>query len=162
MTHRILFVCLGNICRSPAAEGVFLRLIEIDGRCDQFSVDSAGTGAWHAGERADPRMRTAAAERGIELRSTARQLTARDLEWNDLILTMDDDNLEQTRRLDPTGRFHDRIQPLASYCRRHRVREIPDPYAGGRDRFEHVLDLLEDACHELLIRLSTDPGRSRG
>jgi protein-tyrosine phosphatase len=102
-------------------------------------------------------MRSAAAARGIELLSIARQLTAQDLASFDLILTMDQDNLEQTRRLDPTGRFHGRINPLAPYCRRHQVREIPDPYEGGRDGFEHVLDLLEDACQELLNQLASHP-----
>jgi protein-tyrosine phosphatase len=157
MTRRILFVCLGNICRSPAAEGVFLKLLETNGLGDAFAVDSAGTGAWHAGERADPRMRAAAADRGITLSSIARQITAQDLESFDLILTMDDDNLEQTRRLDPVGRHHGRIRPLAPYCRRQRVDAIPDPYAGGRDGFEHVLDLLEDACDALLTELVTPP-----
>jgi protein-tyrosine phosphatase len=157
MTHSILFVCLGNICRSPAAEGVFLKLLEAKGLSDAFRVDSAGTVAWHAGERADPRMRAAAADRGIELRSRARQITARDLNGFDLILTMDDDNLLQTRRLDPSGRHHGRIRPLAPYCRRNRVDAIPDPYGGGRDGFEHVLDLLEDACDALLTELENRP-----
>jgi protein-tyrosine phosphatase len=157
MTCRILFVCLGNICRSPAAEGVFLKLLESRGLGDGFAVDSAGTGAWHAGERADPRMRAAAAERGITLQSIARQITSRDLEGFDHILTMDDDNLKQTRLLDPSGRRHHRIRPLAPYCRHHRVDAIPDPYTGGREGFEHVLDLLEDACDTLLTELVAPP-----
>lgn len=157
MSRSILFVCLGNICRSPAAEGVFLQQLEARGLGDAIRVDSAGTGAWHAGERADPRMRAAARARGIELGSIARQITPRDLEEFDLILTMDADNLAQTRRLDPRGRFHDRIRPLASYCRHQRVEAIPDPYAGGPEGFEHVLDLLEDACDALLSSLMSPP-----
>jgi len=156
---RVLFVCLGNICRSPAAEGVLLKLLETHALGDAFQVDSAGTGAWHAGERADPRMRAAAAGRGIELHSTARQITARDLDGFDLILTMDDDNLVKTLRLDPSGRHHHRIRPLAPYCRRQTVDTIPDPYAGGLEGFEHVLDLLEDACDTLLSELVNPPPR---
>jgi protein-tyrosine phosphatase len=157
MTRSILFVCLGNICRSPAAEAVFLKLLEVKDLSDAFRVDSAGTGAWHVGERADPRMRAAAADRGIELRSRARKITARDLDGFDLILTMDDDNLVQTRRLDPTGQHHGRIRSLAPYCRHNRVDAIPDPYGGGPDGFEHVLDLLEDACDALLTELLNRP-----
>ena len=150
---RVLFVCLGNICRSPAAEGVFLDLLERENLNDAFEVDSAGTGNWHVGKRADPRMRAAAERRGIDLPSRARQIEPEDLSRFDWIITMDDSNLANVRALDPSGNSHDRIVPLTSHCSRHAASEVPDPYYGGEQGFEHVLDLLEDACSGLLKRL---------
>jgi protein-tyrosine phosphatase len=160
---RVLFVCLGNICRSPAAEGVFLRLLAREGMAANFQVDSAGTGGWHVGKPPDPRMRAAAARRGIDLPSRARQLEAADLHRFDHILTMDDDNLGAVQSLarrggrlsvsaaaEPTLAT---ITPLASHCRTFDSEEVPDPYYGGEEGFEHVLDLLEDACEGLLQAL---------
>ena len=147
---RVLFVCLGNICRSPAAEGVFLHLLAIHGLEDRFVVDSAGTGGWHVGKPADPRMRAAAARRGIHLPSRARQLEPADLPRFDHILTMDGDNLRAVRSM---GRSHPdeaRIAAITDHCRGRRTDEVPDPYYGGADGFERVLDLLEDACAGLL------------
>ncbi|MEB3177144.1 MAG: low molecular weight protein-tyrosine-phosphatase [Synechococcus sp.] len=150
---RVLFVCLGNICRSPAAEGVFLDLLQRENLREQFEVDSAGTGHWHVGKRADSRMRAAAAQRGIELLSRARQIEPSDLEHFDWIITMDDSNLAAVRRLDPSGTYHAKIVPLTSHCSRFSSSEVPDPYYGGEQGFNHVLDLLEDACAGLLKRL---------
>ena len=116
---RVLFVCLGNICRSPAAEGVFLDLLERENLSDAFEVDSAGTGHWHVGKRADPRMRAAAERRGIDLPSRARQIEPEDLSRFDWIITMDDSNLANVRALDPSGNSHNRIVPLTSHCSRH-------------------------------------------
>ena len=155
--QRILFVCLGNICRSPAAEGVFLHLIAREGLEDQFVVDSAGTGGWHVGRRAEDRMRAAATRRGIDLTSRARQIDLGDLHSFDHILTMDDDNLAAVRALareagNPAGQAQ--IEAMTRYCRRHSgAREVPDPYYGGPQGFEQVLDLLEDACSGLLEAL---------
>jgi protein-tyrosine phosphatase len=154
--RRLLFVCLGNICRSPAAEGVFLHLIEREGVADQFVVDSAGTGGWHVGNPADRRMRAAAERRGIQLPSRARQIELADFSQFDRILTMDDDNLRQVRSLaselgERPGLA--RIETMTSHCRQHSAREVPDPYYGGEQGFEHVLDLLEDACSGLLETL---------
>ena len=146
----VLFVCLGNICRSPAAEGVFLHLLAREGLESAFVVDSAGTGGWHVGRPADPRMRAAAARRGIELPSRARQLEAADLLHFDHILTMDADNLAAVQRLERQAPGKARISPLIDHCRRLRSAEVPDPYYGGEDGFERVLDLLEDACAGLL------------
>ncbi len=101
MPTRILFVCLGNICRSPAAEGVFQHLLTEAGLDDRFALDSAGTGAWHEGQPADRRMRQAAERRGIQLTSIARQVTAEDFERFDLILAMDASNLQDLRALAP-------------------------------------------------------------
>ena len=153
--QRLLFVCLGNICRSPAAEGVFLHLLAQEGLTERFVVDSAGTGGWHVGRPADRRMRAAAERRGIALPSRARQLEADDLLRFDRILTMDDDNLQAVQAMARQlgGRDLARIEPMTSHCRRFAVREVPDPYYGGEEGFEHVLDLLEDACGGLLESL---------
>jgi protein-tyrosine phosphatase len=145
---RILFVCLGNICRSPAAEGVFLHLLAREGMGADFQVDSAGTAGWHVGKPPDPRMRAAAARRGILLPSLARQLEAADLQRFDHILTMDNANLAAVQSL--AGRPRATITPLVHHCRRFTSAEVPDPYYGGAEGFEHVLDLLEDACEGLL------------
>ena len=154
---RLLFVCLGNICRSPAAEGVFLHLLAREGLKDQFVVDSAGTGGWHVGHPADRRMRAAAERRGITLPSRARQLARHDLLAFDRILTMDDDNLRSVRALarDLSLPAHQIavIEPITSHCRRLRASEVPDPYYGGDQGFEDVLDLLDDACAGLLESL---------
>lgn len=155
--QRLLFVCLGNICRSPAAEGVFLHLLAEAGLQDRCLVDSAGTGGWHVGKPADRRMRAAADRRGIHLPSRARQLEPADLGRFDRILTMDDDNLRAVRALARdvgTASATARIEPITSHCRRFRVSEVPDPYYGGEQGFEHVLDLLEDACAGLLDALA--------
>lgn len=158
--QRLLFVCLGNICRSPAAEGVFLHLLAEAGLQARCRVDSAGTGGWHVGKPADRRMRTAAERRGIHLPSRARQLEPADLGRFDRILTMDDDNLRAVRALASdvgTGSATALIEPITSHCRRFRVSEVPDPYYGGEQGFEHVLDLLEDACAGLLDALALRP-----
>ena len=156
--QRLLFVCLGNICRSPAAEGVFLHLLEQRGLQDQFVVDSAGTGGWHVGRPADRRMRAAAERRGIALPSRARQIAPADLQRFDRILTMDQDNLQAVQALArQLGRREGlaRIEPMTSHCQRFQAQEGPDPYYGGEEGFEQVLDLLEDACSGLLARLIT-------
>ena len=144
---------MGNICRSPAAEGVFLHLLAEAGLEDCFAVDSAGTGGWHVGHRADRRMIAAAERRGIHLPSRARQIEAADLQRFDHILTMDADNLAAVQRLERQAPGGARISPLTDHCRRLRSPEVPDPYYGGEDGFERVLDLLEDACAGLLDNL---------
>ena len=161
-TTRVLFVCLGNICRSPAAEGVFVHLLEQRGLSDRFVVDSAGTGGWHVGRRADERMRAAASRRGIELTSRARQIDLADLHSFDHIVTMDHDNLAAVQALareagNPSGQAQ--ISAMTTYCRRYTsAAEVPDPYYGGPQGFEHVLDLLEDACDGLLATLQGPRG----
>jgi protein-tyrosine phosphatase len=157
---RVLFVCMGNICRSPAAEGVFLHLLAEAGLEHCFAVDSAGTGGWHVGHRADRRMIAAAERRGIHLPSRARQIEAADLQRFDHILTMDADNLAAVRRLERQAPGGARISPLIDHCRQLRSPEVPDPYYGGEDGFERVLDLLEDACAGLLEDLLQE--RSQG
>jgi protein-tyrosine phosphatase len=154
--QRVLFVCLGNICRSPAAEGVFLHRLAQAGLQGRYLVDSAGTGSWHVGKPADARMRDAAARRGIHLPSRARQLEAADLQRFDRILTMDADNLAAVEALVRRSNQQSGlavVEPLVHYCRQLSASEVPDPYYGGGEGFERVLDLLEDACEGLLMAL---------
>ena len=152
MTQKLLFVCLGNICRSPAAEGVFLHLLREHGLEDCVVVDSAGTGSWHVGNKADPRMRAAAERRGIHLPSRARQIELDDFSRFDLVVTMDSDNLRNVRSLakEVGTNAMATIRPMLSYARSTRLEDVPDPYYGGEQGFEHVLDLLEDACSGLI------------
>ena len=148
----VLAVCLGNICRSPAAEGVILHLIKEQGLADHFVVDSAGTGSWHVGNKADPRMRAAAERRGIHLPSRARQIELDDFSRFDLVLTMDSDNLRNVRSLakEAGKNATATIRPMLSYARSTEISDVPDPYYGGEQGFENVLDLLEDACSGLI------------
>lgn len=144
---RILFVCLGNICRSPAAEGVMRRLLTERGLDGEIEVDSAGTGSWHIGEPADPRMREAASERGYELTSRGRQITTEDLDTYDLIVAMDRENLRGIRRL---GSGRATVKLLSEYLDDAYPDEVPDPYFGGARGFETVLDMLEAAMERIL------------
>lgn len=157
---RVLFVCLGNICRSPAAEGLFLHALERRDLIDAFEVDSAGTGSWHVGKPADRRMLRAAEARGVVLPSRARQITVADLDRFDQILTMDRSNLEAVQALAPATTMRARIEPMTRYCRRFSSQDVPDPYYGGDDGFDAVLDLLEDACDGLLEHLLEQRRRS--
>ena len=153
--RRILFVCLGNICRSPAAEGVFAKLATEAGLAKAgVTWDSCGTGGWHAGELADPRMRAAAKRRGYELTHNARQLRPEDFADFDLIVTMDEDNFSRVRKLAPDRAAQAKLSPMAHWLKKHEAGRIPDPYYDGPEAFEHVLDLLEDACAGLIAALS--------
>jgi len=144
----ILFVCMGNICRSPTAEGIFRKLVDDAGRSDEFEIDSAGTIGYHAGSPADSRMRAAAGQRGYSLDSIARRIEVEDFHRFDLIITMDDDNFDVVSALDPGNGA--RVKRMCDYCETHRVSEVPDPYYGGEDGFFNVIDILEDACASLL------------
>lgn len=150
---KILFVCLGNICRSPAAEGVFSHLVRERGVVDRFEVDSAGTYGGHAGELPDPRMRAHAARRGYLLEHRSRPVRPSDFERFDLILGMDDYNIDTLRSMADTPEEMVKVQRLTDYCRHYPVDCIPDPYYGGADGFENVLNVLEDACEGLLDNL---------
>jgi protein-tyrosine phosphatase len=150
---RLLFVCLGNICRSPAAEGVMRALIESEGLAGQVTIRSAGTGGWHAGKLPDQRMRTAAQNRGYNLSSRARQVTPDDLRDYDLVLVMDQQNLRDVRTYDLSSQFSAKIRLFCEFCTDHKVREVPDPYYGGEQGFELVLDLLEDGCRGVLAHI---------
>lgn len=156
MKQRILFVCLGNICRSPAAEGIFRDLVIRRDLQNRFEVDSAGTYAGHTGELADPRMRRAASARGIELTHRARQIREADFERFDRILVMDDYNYEDVHRLAPSRELANKIYRMREFFQSSRYSYVPDPYYEGRDGFELVLDLLEEGCQNLLEDLMRD------
>ena len=146
----VLFVCMGNICRSPAAEGVFRKLVADAGRDREFDIDSAGTIGYHAGNPADSRMRAAASGRGYALGSRARRLESSDYGRFQLIVAMDDDNYRDIMAGHP-GEGAEVVR-MVDFCRTIDAAEVPDPYYGGPSGFEHVLDILEDACGGLLRR----------
>lgn len=155
--YRILFVCLGNICRSPAAEGIMRRSIEREGLSGRIEVDSAGTYGGHRGELPDSRMRSAAARRGLSLTHRSRRLVEEDFSRFDRIVVMDDMNYEDVHRLAPSRQAAERIFRMTEFCRRHPDRTyVPDPYYEGHEGFELVLDLLEDACEGLLEDLKKE------
>ena len=150
---RLLFVCLGNICRSPTAEGVMRHLLVAEGLADAVVLDSAGTGDWHVGNAPDRRSAGAAAERGIELTGCARQVMPDDFEAFDLILAMDRSNHDDLHALAPDDDARDRIRLLREYdpdAVAAGELEVPDPYYGGTDGFDHVLDVVTRACEGLL------------
>lgn len=151
---RVCFVCLGNICRSPTAEGVMRHLVSAMGLEERIFVDSAGTAAYHAGERADPRARTFARARGIALESRARQFQDADFARFDLVLAMDAENLSDLRALPGAADFGGRLGLARDFDPASRNgAEVPDPYYGGDHGFEHVLDLCEAACRGLIEHL---------
>ncbi|MBI1375669.1 MAG: low molecular weight phosphotyrosine protein phosphatase [Phycisphaera sp.] len=156
-TVSVLFVCMGNICRSPTGEGVMKRLVAERGHAGRVAVDSAGTISYHEGNPADARMRRAAANRGYDLTSIARQIKPRDLATFDLIVAMDSDNLDNIRRLDRDNVFGDRIRLLSAFLPDGSGFgvDVPDPYYGGDAGFEHVIDMIEAACPTILEHLLT-------
>lgn len=158
MKKKVLFVCLGNICRSPAAEGVFRHMVREAGLDKDIHVDSCGTGGWHEGDPPDARMVAHAKKRGYDLSDLeARQLvTPEDFLKFDYILTMDNSNLAHVRGQDRTKSYQHKVKPLTSYCKIHTLKEVPDPYYKEEDGFELVLDLLEDACGQLLEQLKKE------
>ncbi len=157
MKTRILFVCLGNICRSPAAEGVMRRLAERERAAGLIEIDSAGTYGGHRGELPDPRMRSAAARRGLSLTHRSRLLAEEDFERFDRIVVMDDMNYEAVHRIAPSREAAGKICRMTEFCRCHPGRTcVPDPYYEGHEGFERVLDLLEDGCEGLLESLKEE------
>lgn len=154
--HKVLFVCYGNICRSPSAEGMFRHLTMRAEAGQRFDVDSAGTSGMHAGEPPDPRSVAAAAERGIDISMLrARQVDLGDFSRFDLILAMDRQNLQDLRQLGARLKTPPRseIRLVMDFAQSHPLREVPDPYYGGGDGFERVLDMLEQAGAGLLYHL---------
>jgi protein-tyrosine phosphatase len=150
---RILFVCAGNICRSPTAEGVMRRLVADAGLEGAVEIESAGTGGWHAGEAADARATAAAARRGITLAGVAREVTQEDLERFDLVLAMDRANLVELRAIAPGTRALAKVRLLREFDPASAGGEdldVPDPYYGGARGFDTVLDLVTAACRGLL------------
>ena len=155
MVKKILFVCLGNICRSPAAEGIFKQKIQDRNLENLFVVDSAGTGSWHVGNLADPRMRESASLRGIDITSRSRQIEENDLYEFDHILVMDKDNLHAVQSLtrDQLDPVNSKIKLILSYSKESQLDEVPDPYYGGQNGFDKVLDLLDIATDGLIDSL---------
>ena len=154
LKYSILFVCLGNICRSPAAQAVIQRLVDERGLTDWFYIDSAGIGAWHIGDLPDKRMRVHARARGYELTHRARQVRAADFDDFDLIVGMDATNVEDLRYKTATIEQQDKVVMMGDYIRQFpHYDHVPDPYYEGSEGFELVLDLLEDACDNLLDRI---------
>ncbi len=157
---RVLFVCLGNICRSPTAEAVMARLVVEADLEHAIELDSAGTGAWHVGSPPDERATAAAAARGIAPRGAARQVAAEDFERFDLLLAMDADNHRNLRDLAPHAEGAAKVRMLREFdpASAGAVNlDVPDPYYGGEDGFDDVLDLIEAACAGLLAELRTRP-----
>jgi len=151
MATRLLFVCLGNICRSPAAENIMNYHIAQRGLGDVMTCDSAGTSSYHIGSPPDRRMTQAAQQQlGITLQGRARQFTAGDLQQFDWILAMDRENYRDILALDTGNQYADKVRLMCSYCRHHEQQDVPDPYYGGAEGFRYVIELLDDACAGLL------------
>ena len=150
---KILFVCLGNICRSACAEAVMKQVVAQRGIAADFEIDSAGLISYHSGEKADPRMRHHAAKRGINITSIARKITTSDFSHFDYIIGMDDDNIRRLLEIAPDEQLYQKISKMSDYCQTHRVNSVPDPYYGGDSDFELVLNLLDDACNGLLDKI---------
>ncbi|PZD73613.1 Low molecular weight protein-tyrosine-phosphatase YfkJ [Acaryochloris thomasi RCC1774] len=156
MPQKLLFVCLGNICRSPSAEGIMNHLIAEAGLSQEIICDSAGTSGFHIGEPADRRMSAAAQQQGFTLTSRSRKFEVSDFEEFDLILAMDQDNYDAMLALDRTGRYHHKLKMICEFCQNHSDHDVPDPYYGGPSGFTYVIDLLADACAGLLHYLTQE------
>jgi protein-tyrosine phosphatase len=153
---KLLFVCLGNICRSPSAENIMRHLLKQQQLSEQVQCDSAGTSSYHIGSPPDRRMAAAAQQQGITLMGQARQFQAEDFEHFDWILAMDDQNYRDILRVDPTGQHHHKVRKMCDFCRHHPDQDVPDPYYGGQNGFRYVIDLLLDACEGFLAFLQQD------
>jgi low molecular weight protein-tyrosine phosphatase len=157
INKKVLFVCMGNICRSPAAEGIMTSLVKKNNLENSIQIDSAGTIAYHKGEGADPRMKKHAASRGYNLTSLARKFNpGKDFDEFDYIVTMDDDNYTNILVHDTDGLYIDKLHKMAKFSSDPDVTEIPDPYYGGAKGFETVIDILEDTCENLLEKIKDD------
>ncbi len=149
---RLLFVCLGNICRSPTAEGVMRSILADEGLADRVEVESAGTGAWHVGSAPDRRATAAAAAQGVILEGEARRVAPADFERFDLLLAMDSENLRDLQEIAPTPAARERVRLLRSFDPDSEATgdlDVPDPYYGGEDGFADVFELVRAACHGL-------------
>lgn len=150
MPYKLLFVCLGNICRSPSAENIMNHLIAKAGLSDRIICDSAGTSSYHIGSPPDRRMTLAAKKKGITLVGEARQFQRSDFEDYDLILAMDQENYVDILALDLNQDYGDKVKLMCDFATSHSDRDVPDPYYGGSDGFAYVIDLLLDGCQGLL------------
>ena len=151
MSYKLLFVCLGNICRSPSAENIMNHLVDQAGLSSEIICDSAGTSSYHIGSPPDRRMSAAAsAKLGIKLLGQARQFQRSDFQEFDLILAMDQENYQNILAVDRSGEYDHKVKLMCDFCSRHSLKEVPDPYYGGPEGFNQVIDLLMDACEGLL------------
>ena len=148
----VLFVCLGNICRSPAAEALFIKKIKEKQIEDRFFVDSAGTGSWHIGKKADLRMRLAAKDRKIDITSKARQINKNDFQKFNYILTMDNSNYKNVIGMKNSEPSLDlcKVRKIQEFANSFSEKEVPDPYFGGEEGFDYVLDILTDSLSGFL------------
>ncbi len=155
MTYKLLFVCLGNICRSPSAENIMNHLIEQRGLTNTIICDSAGTAGYHIGAAPDRRMSVAAENKlGFQLRGQARQFQILDFQEFDLILAMDRSNYDDILAVDRSGKYHSKVRLMCDFCSKYTFKEVPDPYYGGAEGFNQVIDLLMDACEGLLADIT--------
>lgn len=154
--YRVLFVCLGNICRSPAAEGIFKDMVAKENLGNKIFVDSAGTAGYHQGELPDPRMRSHGARRGYKFNSLSRKFRSSDFDEYDIIVAMDDNNYRDILHLSPDLESDKKVYRMADFLQHLEADHIPDPYYSGADGFELVLDLLEDSCRGLLEKIKKD------
>lgn len=152
---KVLFVCLGNICRSPSAEGIFKSILKDHGLEDDFFVDSAGTSAYHVGEKSDSRMSKCASKRGYHLTSLSRQIILRDLDDFDYIVAMDESNYMEINNLDVEHLFKEKILMINDFSYNYINTDVPDPYYGGSDGFDNVIDILEESCRGFLDYLNS-------
>lgn len=153
----ILFVCLGNICRSAAANGIMEQMVANEGLSDKIIIDSAGTYGGHAGDLPDPRMRVATSQRGYNLTHRSRKFREEDYFRFDMIIVMDDSNYENVARLAPERKYLDKVYRFVEFSKNYpQWSYVPDPYYEGHEGFELVLDLLEDGCRELLNQLKAN------
>ena len=151
--YKIIFVCLGNICRSPTGEGVFQHLVNERGLQSYFQIDSAGTSAFHIGEPANSKSQWTANQHGVKLHSRASRFTAQDLEDYDLILAMDHDNLQNIQQLDRRGEYSEKIRLMRDFDPEPEDGSVPDPYYGGIQGFENVFQIVHRSCNNLLDEL---------
>jgi len=156
---RVLFVCLGNICRSPTAEGVLRALVREADLADRIEVDSAGTGDWHVGDPPDERSREEAARRGVAVQGAARQIHRRDFTRWDYIVAMDRDNLRELRALAPHPEARRKLHLLRHFeAESEDAHDVPDPYYGGAKGFSRVFEICDRSCRGLLAHLSREHG----
>ena len=155
---RVLFVCLGNICRSPAGENIFRHQVTESGLSDCIACDSAGTAGYHIGKSPDARMTKAMRHRGYQVTGGARQFTPDDFNRFDLILTMDDDNYRDIISQARSNDQRKRVRCFTDFCTEHEETEVPDPYYGGDEGFEFVADLIEDGSAGIIAHLRKTRG----
>lgn len=148
--YRILFVCLGNICRSPAGEGIMQHIVSSKNLQERIEIESAGTSGYHNGELPDQRMRNYGAKRGYKFDSLSRKFMVNDFDKFDLIITMDDNNFNNITRLSPDLESKEKIHRMVEFSQKYSRDHIPDPYYMGDEGFDLVLNLLEDACQGLM------------